>query len=86
MIEDRELNEQIGNIFRKIFQARPEEISDSTQRGVLERWDSLGHLDLIATLSEGFDIEISPEEALEIETIADIKRLVKKLRMAKESR
>ncbi len=76
MTESIDLNAKIKAIFQRVFEVRPEEIADQTRRGELERWDSLGHLVLLEALREEFRIEIPPEQALEMETVQDIKRVV----------
>ncbi len=70
------LDETIKAIFKQVFEAPPEEVSDQTRRGEFERWDSLGHLVLLEALREQFQIKIEPEQALEMETVGDIKRIV----------
>lgn len=70
------LHQRIKLLFGRVFQVRPELISDETRRGALEQWDSLGHLNLLEALREEFDVEIPPEQALEMESVADIKRAI----------
>ena len=76
MISDNNLDGRIRAIFQQLFDVAPGIINDQTRRGDLERWDSLGHLDLVGTLRVEFQIDIRPEEALEMETVADIKRII----------
>lgn len=80
MTEANNLDTVIKVIFERVFEVQPKEITDQTRRGELERWDSLGHLVLVEALREEFHIEIPPEQALEMETIGDIKRIVSALR------
>jgi acyl carrier protein len=83
MTKDNNLDATIKAIFQRVFEVRPEEVDDQTRRGQLERWDSLGHLVLLEALREEFLIEIPPEQALEMETVEDIKRVVNALRSDK---
>ncbi len=76
MTENDNLDEAIKAIFKRVFEAPAEEVSDRTRRGEFDRWDSLGHLVLLEALREEFQIEIEPERALEMETVGDIKRIV----------
>ena len=66
----------VKNLFCEVFGISDDEINDETRRGDLERWDSLGHLDLIEAIRNKFQIEITPELALDMETVADVKRVV----------
>jgi acyl carrier protein len=70
------LDERIKLVFAETFQIAPELIADETRRGAFECWDSLGHLDLIEALNNEFAVEIPPEQALDMETVADIKRVI----------
>jgi acyl carrier protein len=72
----KNLEATIKVIMARIFEVRPEEITDKTRRRELERWDSLSHLTLLVALQEEFHIEIPQDQALEMETLEDIKRAV----------
>lgn len=76
MSNDQNLEATIKAIMGRIFEVRPEDITDKTRRRELERWDSLSHLALLTALQEEFHIEIPPDQALEMETLEDIKRAV----------
>jgi len=71
-----QLDRRIKLIFGRVFQVDSDLIDDETRRGAFEQWDSLGHLNLLEVLNEEFDLEIPPEQALEMETVADIKRVI----------
>jgi acyl carrier protein len=70
---------QVKHLFQSLFSVQPEAVTDGLRRGVLERWDSLGHLNLIEALQEKFQIEIPLEMALEMETFGDVNRIVAQL-------
>jgi len=76
MSDDKNVEAAIKAIMGRIFEIRPEDITDKTRRRELERWDSLSHLALLTALQEEFHIEIPPDQALEMETLEDIKRAV----------
>lgn len=68
---------RIEAIFRKIFELAPNAaVDDNTRRGELERWDSIGHLELLEALRNEFRVEIPPDQAIEMETIRDVKRVI----------
>lgn len=67
---------KIKAIMARLFEVRPEEITENTRRRELERWDSLNHLALLEALEGEFQIKIPPDLALEIETFDDVKRAV----------
>ncbi|PYU58901.1 MAG: hypothetical protein DMG55_15015 [Acidobacteria bacterium] len=76
MSNDNTVEASIKVIMARVFEVRPEDITDKTRRRELERWDSLSHLALLVALQEEFHIEIPTEQALEMETLDDIKRAV----------
>jgi len=52
------------------------ELSDDIGPEQLEAWDSLGHVNIITAIEDEYDIEISPEEIGEINSIAEIKKIL----------
>ncbi len=77
MIE--EINGRVRKICGEVFRVDPDELSDDVRRGELDGWDSLGHLDLVSALEKQFSVRLRPEQALEIETIGDAKRVLARL-------
>ncbi|MBI4578368.1 MAG: acyl carrier protein [Planctomycetes bacterium] len=80
MNDDAGLDEALRRIFQRVFEMLPQSITDDTRRGQSERWDSLGHLELLEALSQEFKIEIPPEEALQMDTFAAVRQTVRQLR------
>ncbi|MBK9128067.1 MAG: acyl carrier protein [Phycisphaerales bacterium] len=74
------LDAALRALFQRVFKIAPKDLSDRTRRGSLEAWDSLGHLELLEALRKEFGVEIAPEQALEMETFADVRRVVASLR------
>ena len=72
------LDPRLTAIFARILHISADRLHEGIRRGELEEWDSLGHLELVHALMEELHIEISPEEALDLETIADIEQLLVK--------
>ncbi len=69
----------LRRIFGELFPIDPAELDDDSRRGEIDGWDSLGHLDLVSALEGSFSVRIDAEEALEIETFADAKRVLARL-------
>jgi len=67
MIEDR-----IKSIFCNIFQLSVLDITDTTSRETVDKWDSLQHLNLVISLEEEFKIELDIEE---IEGMSDFPKV-----------
>lgn len=52
------------------------EINDSSSIGDFPAWDSLGHMNLLQNIQDEFDIELDPEEIIELEDVQDIVKAV----------
>jgi acyl carrier protein len=70
--------EQIKDIVATVFEIDKSKIDDNIKRFEYEKWDSLGHINLIAAIEENFDIMLEPEEMMEINTINDIEKIIEK--------
>ena len=44
----------------------------------IQKWDSLGHLELISSLNKVFKIEISFEDTIKIKNVSDVIKVCKK--------
>ena len=73
---DSRIASRVDALIERVFEVDSGAFHDEMARGDLERWDSLGHVILVEALREEFGCEIPPEEALDMETIADIKRIM----------
>ena len=58
----KNLEERIKQLFADVLQVSIDQIVDITTPDSLEEWDSLNHLNLIATFEEEFSIDIEPED------------------------
>lgn len=62
---------ELKKILETVFNSVSEIKEDSTYLDV-EEWDSMVHVSLILTLQENYKIEISNDDALEMNTIPNI--------------
>jgi acyl carrier protein len=76
MSNPRDVERRVEELFRELFGLHAAEASDDARRGDLPRWDSLGHLDLLVALRKEFAIDIPLDQALAMETVGDVKRIV----------
>ena len=61
-----------------IFEESPDDVSAETPRTDLPAWDSLGVLTLMASLDSDFDILLSEEDMLALDTVGDILEVLEK--------
>ncbi|HCI72161.1 MAG TPA: hypothetical protein DF712_03965 [Balneola sp.] len=70
---------KVEDIIREVlYLDETTELSDEVGPGQLEAWDSLGHVNIITAIEDEYDIEISPEEIGQINSIAALKSIVQK--------
>jgi acyl carrier protein len=73
------VEEKIRELFATLLQVAPEEVEDSTCPDTLGRWDSMQHLILVSGFEEEFDLDIDPEQAVEMyKNFAVFRRIVMK--------
>ena len=73
------MEQKIKQLFADVLQVSIDQILESTTPDNLEEWDSLNHLNLIATFEEEFSIDIEPEEIPEMmENYSAFKLLIMK--------
>lgn len=54
------------------------EITDTMSPDDIEEWDSITHMDLCAKFEENFDISLDVEDIAEMETIGQMKEILRK--------
>jgi acyl carrier protein len=60
------MKEKIIGIFKQIFDT---EVTEQSLQTDIEKWDSLGHLNLIVALEEEFGVLFEPEEIAEMTSV-----------------
>lgn len=53
-------------------------ITDDLGPGQLQGWDSLGHVRLLVSLESTYGISVDMDEMVALQTVADIKNLLRK--------
>jgi acyl carrier protein len=68
----------IEELIREVLALSPDvELTDTTTPADISAWDSLGHINIIIAIEEEFDLDISPEQIGELQSIADFKALIR---------
>ena len=60
------MEDKVKELFAVMLQVSPDEISDKTSPENVELWDSLHHLILVSGFEEEFNIDIEPEETVQM--------------------
>jgi len=58
--------ERIRELFATLLQVSPDEVVETSRPGTLERWDSMQHLMLVSGFEEEFELDVDPEEAVDM--------------------
>jgi acyl carrier protein len=67
---------QLQNVFRTVFQDENLVISEKTTANDIKMWDSLMHLELIATIESEFNIVFSFNEVMGLNNVGDLLHLI----------
>jgi acyl carrier protein len=68
--------EIFNNILKETFDVS--DIKDDMSPDDIEQWDSITHMDLCAKFEDSFDISLDVEDIAEMETIGQIKAILRK--------
>lgn len=71
-----ETKEKVKEIIANVCEVPVSEVIESNTIGDFPAWDSIGHLTILSTIEEQFDISFEPEEMMELEDVNDIVKAV----------
>jgi acyl carrier protein len=57
---------RIKKVMSKVFKVDINSVDENASPDTIESWDSLKHMELILALEEEFNVELTPEETVEI--------------------
>ena len=72
MIDDMKLKDVISNILAVSI----EEINDDSSPDSLDKWDSLSHLKLVMAIESEFEVELSPEDSMDMLSVKLIRMIL----------
>ncbi len=58
--------EKLKQIIASVFKVDASTINSETSPDTIENWDSLNHLNLVLALEEGFDVNFTEQQTVEI--------------------
>ena len=64
--------ERINEVFRVIFDDETLEVDENTTANDVEGWDSLTHINIIASVEKEFGIDFSTKEVISMKNIGDM--------------
>jgi len=70
---------KLKDILAKVLLIDENKISDDMSRKNVEEWDSMAHLMLVSEIESAFEVTLSDDDIIEIDTVGDIKKILKKI-------
>lgn len=64
--------EKVIEIVATTCDVEKSEVNEKSTVGDFPAWDSVGHLSILSSVEETFDISFEPEEMMEMEDVKDI--------------
>lgn len=66
------IEQQVREIMAGLFALDASDIGSATALGTVEKWDSLGHVNLMMALEQAFGVKIKPADAMQMLTYGDV--------------
>ena len=71
------MEQELKELMADLFDIKNEDITDSLTMKNTNGWDSLKHMELIVSIEKTFGIELTFEEIVAMQTLKDIKKILK---------
>ena len=71
------MDEKINRLFAEVLQIPAGTITDDLKMKDVDVWDSLKHMELIVSLEQAFDVQLSFDEIVVMQSVQEIKRVLK---------
>lgn len=68
---------KLKEIVAEAFEVKPGDVTDDKQLKDFEMWDSMTHMLLISSIEGAFEVELTNDEIVNMQSIADIKKILK---------
>jgi acyl carrier protein len=68
--------EKLNKILCEVFRLKEDKLNDTLTMEDIEKWDSLTHMDLITSLEEGLEIQLTMDDIMSMKDIKTIKNIV----------
>lgn len=72
-----QVNGTIEKILAEVLQIPTSRITENLAMKDVDSWDSLKHMELITSLEQSFEIQLTFDEIVAMQSVAEIKRVLK---------
>lgn len=66
------------NVFKEVFEVEEDVIKSGLEYNQIPEWDSIGHMNLISELEDGFDIMMEMDDIIEFSSFEKGVEILKK--------
>lgn len=70
--------EKYNQAFIEVFAVEPSALNENFNKDMVEEWDSVHQLNIVALLEESFDIMFEPEDIMDLTSYEKGKEILKK--------
>ncbi len=68
--------EKLNKILCEVFRLKEDKLNDTLTMEDIEKWDSLTHMDLVTSIEEGLNIQLTMDDIMSMKDIKTIKNIV----------
>ena len=71
------MDAKLNSIIAETLHLPMEQVKDELEMSQVESWDSLQHMNLVASLEQGFGIDFTFDEIILMQSVGEIKRVLR---------
>ena len=71
------MNQKLVRLIADLFEISEDGLTDESTIEGLEGWDSLKHMELIASIEQSFDIELTFDDILAMQSLGKMEEILK---------
>lgn len=74
------MEDKIIELIARVLNVPKDDVTQETEIGELDEWDSLRNVQIIAQLEKEFEVKITPDMIMDLEDVSDIVGLIRELK------
>jgi len=71
------VDEKVEGLLAEVLQMSAAEITDDLAMKDVDAWDSLKHMELVVSLEQAFDTQLTFDEIVAMQSVGEIKRVMR---------
>ena len=75
MLEKNEM-EKLNKILCEVFRLKEDDLKDDLSMNNVQRWDSLAHMDLVTSIEDELNIQLSMDDIMNMTDIGTVRAIV----------